>query len=100
MTANLQAVHAGQVDAGRVGEVTRGVSGMGAAAVAAIVEVVLGVGLLCLFMVALAFDPIDRRFSARGKRIAERSRRLAATPRAAGTAGVGAEGAYAILPAD
>ena len=99
-TANLQAVHPGQVAAGPVGEVTRGVGGMGAAAVAAVVEVVLGVGLLCLFMLALAFDPIDRRFSARGKRIAERSRRLAATPRAAGTAGVGAEGAYAILPAD
>ena len=103
MTANLQAVHAGhagQVDAGRVGEVTRGVNGMGAAAVAAIVEVVLGVGLLCLFMVALAFDPIDRRFCARGKRIAERSRRLAAAPHAAGTTGAVAEGAYAILPAD
>ena len=100
MTANLQAVHPGQVDAGRVGEVTRGVGGFGAAAVAAVVEVVLGIGLLCLFMLALMCDPIDRRFSGRGKRIAERSKRLAATPPAAGTAGSPAEGAYAILPTD
>ena len=94
MTANFQVVHPGQVDAGRVGEVTRGVGGMGALAVTAVAEVVLGVGLLCLFMVALMYDPIDRRFSARGKRIAERSKRLAAAPSGA------QEGAYAILPAD
>ena len=91
---NLHVVHSGQVDAGRMGEVTRGVGGMGAAAVAAIVEVVLGAGLLCLFLLALVCDPIDRRFSPRGKRIAERSKRLAAAPHAEG------EGAYAILPAD
>ena len=97
MTANLQAVHpghAGQVDAGRVGEVTRGVGGFGAAEMAAVVEVVLGVGLLFLFLLALMCDPIDRRFSARGRRIAERSKRLAAAPSAV------AEGAYAILPTD
>ena len=94
MTANLQAVHAGQVDGDRLNEVTRGVGGMGTAAVAAVVEVVLGVGLLCLFLLALVCDPIDRRFSARGKRITERGKRLATAPRADGDA------AYAILPAD
>jgi hypothetical protein len=94
MTANLQAAHAGRVDAGRVGEVTRSVGGFGAAAVTAVVEVVLGVGLLCLFMLAMAYDPLDRRFSARGKRIAERSKRLATAPSAT------PEGAYAILPTD
>ena len=77
-----------------MGEVTRSVSGMGAAAVTAVVEVVLGAGLLCLFVVAVVCAPIDRRFSARGKRIAERSRRLTAAPSAV------SEGAYAILPAD
>jgi hypothetical protein len=77
-----------------MGEVTRGVGGMGAAAVAVVVEVVLGAGLLCLFLLALVCDPIDRRMSARGKRITERSKRLAAAPSA------GTEGAFAILPAD
>ena len=94
MTASYPTMHSGQVDAGRVGEVTRGVGSMGAAAVTAIVEVVLGVGRLFLFVLALMCDPIDRRFSARGKRIAERGKRLAATPSEA------SEGAYAILPAD
>ena len=94
MTASYPAMHSGQVDAGRMGEVTRGVGGMGAATVTAVVEVVLGVGLLFLFMLALMCDPIDRRFSARGKRIAERGKRLAGTPREAN------DGAYAILPAD
>ena len=94
MSATHQVLHAGQVDAGRIGEVTRGVGGMGAAAVAAVVEVVLGAGLLCLFLLALVCDPIDRRYSARGKRIADRSKRLAASPSA------GIEGAFAILPAD
>ena len=94
MSATHQVLHTGQVDAGRIGEVTRGVGGMGAGAVAAVVEVVLGAGLLCLFLLALVCDPIDRRYSARGKRISERSRRLAAAPSAV------SEGAYAILPAD
>ena len=94
MSATHQVLQAGQVDAGRLGEVTRGVGGVGASAVAAVVEVVLGAGLLCLFLVALVCDPVDRRVSARGKRIAERSKRLAASPSASN------EGAYAILPAD
>lgn len=94
MSATHQVLHSGQVDAGRISEVARGVGGMGAASVAAVIEVVLGAGLLCLFLLALVCDPIDRRMSARGKRIAERSKRLAAAPSASN------EGAYAILPAD
>ena len=94
MSATHQVLHAGQMDAGRIGEVTRGVGGVGAATVAAVIEVVLGAGLLCLFLLALVCDPIDRRVSARGKRITERSKRLATAPSASD------EGAYAILPAD
>ena len=94
MSATHQVLHTGQVDAGRIGEATRGMGGMGAAAVTAVIEVVLGAGLLCLFLLALVCDPIDRRVSARGKRITERSKRLAAAPSASN------EGAYAILPAD
>ncbi|MGI8424842.1 MAG: hypothetical protein ACR2NO_12165 [Chloroflexota bacterium] len=91
MSANVQVVHAGQVDAGGVGDVGRSI---GKAAIATAIEVILGAGLLCLFVLALACDPLDRRFSTRGKRITERSRRLMAS------GGANGEGAYAILPAD
>lgn len=91
MSANLQAVQVGQSGAGgvgSVGEVSRGLAG---AAVTMVVDVALGACLLCLFLLALAWDPIDRKIGARGKRIAARTRKL-------GTGN--AEGAYAILPAD
>jgi len=71
-----------------VGELPRGLA---AAALAIVVEVVLGACLLVLFLLAVVYDPIDRKFSTRGRRIAERTRRL--------THG-SVEGAYAILPAD
>jgi hypothetical protein len=61
---------------------------------AIVLEVLVGMGLLCLFVLALAWDPIDRRIGARGKRIAAR-----ATQRGTGADGTDGD-AYAILPAE
>ena len=83
MSANFQAV-----EQTRMGTLPRGI---GAAAVTVAIEVALGACMLVLFLIALACDPIDRRVSARGRRIAEREKRLNR-----GTV----DGAYAILPAD
>jgi hypothetical protein len=85
MSANVQAV---QVRPAAVGDASRGLV---AAAGTMLIEVALGACLLVLFLLALAWDPIDRKMGARGKRIAERTKKLSS-----GTA----EGAYAILPAD
>ncbi|HEU5314599.1 MAG TPA: hypothetical protein VFX49_00690 [Chloroflexota bacterium] len=85
MSANLQAV---QVRPAIVGDMSRGLI---AAAGTMLLEVALGTCLLALFLVALAWDPIDRKLGARGRRIAERTRKLSHGS---------AEGAYAILPAD
>lgn len=61
-----------------------------------LLEVVVGVWLMSLFLLALAWDPIDRRIGTRGKRIAAR---IAARPAtSAGTRD--SSGAYAILPAE
>jgi hypothetical protein len=84
MSANVQVVG----HAPRAGDLPRGI---GAAALAMVAEVVLGACILVLFLVALACDPIDRKVSARGKRIAEREKRLNKSS---------VEGAYAILPSD
>lgn len=86
MSANLQAVQAGR--AAQVGEIPRGIGG---AALAVVVEVALGACLLVLFLLAAAWDPIDRKIGARGRRIAERTKRISHGS---------VEGAYAILPAD
>ena len=83
MSANVQAV--GQT---RMGALPRGIV---AAAVTIVAEVALGACMLVLFLVALACDPIDRRISARGRRIAEREKRLRRDS---------VDGAYAILPSD
>lgn len=56
-----------------------------------VIEVILGAWLVFLFMLALAWDPIDRRVGARGRRLAERQ--------ALRPTGEQAE-AYAILPAE
>ena len=85
MSANLNAV---QVRPAAVGDMSRGLI---TAAGTMLVEVALGACLLVLFVLALAWDPIDRKIGARGKRIAERTRKL--NPSAP-------EGTYAILPAD
>jgi hypothetical protein len=61
-----------------------------------LLEVVIGVWLLSLFLLALAWDPIDRRFGTRSKRIAAR---LAERPAASGAAR-NSDGAYAILPTE
>lgn len=44
-----------------------------------VLEVILGIWLIFLFIVALAWDPIDRRLGFRAKRIAERAELRAAT---------------------
>lgn len=85
MSTTLQAV---QVRPAAVGDASRGLI---AAAGAMLIEVALGACLLALFLLALAWDPIDRKIGARGKRIAERTRKLSHGS---------AEDAYAILPAD
>lgn len=54
-------------------------------------EVLVGLWVLCLFLVAAAWDPIDRRFGSRSQRIAQRLASRPA-PRQSGDA-------YAILPA-
>ncbi len=65
----------------------------GARAWAIVLELVLGLWLLCLFLLAVAWDPIDRRIGARGRRIAQR-----AAHRSSGDSADG--NAYAILPAE
>ncbi len=70
-----------------------------------VLEVVLGTWVLLLFLVAVAWDPIDRRMGARRRRLAERAahRALSAPPHAAAQGGSGRvhdTGAYAILPAE
>ncbi len=61
---------------------------------AIVLEVLVGMWLLCLFVLALAWDPIDRRVGSRRRRIAERAAHRQGAQEGAG------DGAYAILPAE
>jgi hypothetical protein len=78
-----------------------------------VLEVVIGTWVLLLFLLALAWDPIDRRVGPRRHRIAARAAQRALTaPPATGAVGIVASaaptvatrkhdtGAYAILPAE
>jgi hypothetical protein len=70
-----------------------------------VLEVVLGTWVLLLFLLALAWDPIDRRMGARRRSIAARAaQRAQSAPPAVGNLGgasrVHDTGAYAILPAE
>ncbi len=76
MTANIQAMPRG--DALRAWTI--------------VLEVLVGLWVLCLFLAAAAWDPLDRRFGQRSRRIAQR---LASRPAARQSGD-----AYAILPAE
>lgn len=61
-----------------------------------VLEVVLGAWLLFLFLLALAWDPIDRKIGTRGRELAGRASRRVTD----GGQGATATGSYAILPVE
>jgi hypothetical protein len=67
---------------------------------AVVLEVVVGAGVLLLFLVALAWDPIDRRIGARKRHLEARAAQRALGAPADAVRGGAGSGAYAILPAE
>ena len=69
-----------------------------AAAVELVLEIVVGAGMLLLFLVAMAWDPIDRKLGLHARRVAERQeqRTVVAPPVAELRA---TDGAYGIAAA-
>jgi hypothetical protein len=77
------------------GQIGRGAVAAGAAVVEVVLEVAIGAGLLLLFILALAWDPVDRRFGFHARRREERLNSRASAPITLASA----DGAYGIAPA-